>query len=117
MQARLTDVLGLHRTNSTVSVDSISSFAGSINTKKAFRKFCKDLFEIGVTKEMISQKEGEIRNIFQPQNPATSSQVDDDSSILGQSQLPVVSDFSSIFDRNILTKNRTCLGLAFLNHQ
>ena len=44
---------------------------------------------------MISQKEGEIRNIFQPQIPATSSQVDD-SAIAGQSQLPAVSDFSSI---------------------
>ena len=116
MQARLTDVLGLHRTNSTVSVDSITSFAGSINTKKAYKKFCKGLFEIGVTKEMISQKEGEIRNIFQHQIPVTSSQVDD-SAIAGQSQLPAVSDFPSIFDRNILTKNRTGLGLALLNHQ
>ena len=57
IQARLTDVLGLHSTNTR---DSIVSFSGSINTKKAYKKFCKGLFEIGVTAEMISQKEGEI---------------------------------------------------------
>ena len=57
MQARLTDVLGLHRTNSRVSMASITSFAESVNTKKAYKRFCKNLFQIGVTSEMINQKE------------------------------------------------------------
>ena len=89
------NVLGLHRTNSSVSIASITSIAGSINTKKAFKKFCKGLFEIGVTAEMIGQKENEIRNIFKPRNTATSSQIDD-STILAQSQLPTVSYFSGV---------------------
>ena len=73
IQARLTDVLGLHYLNSRAS---ITSFAGSINTKKAYKKFFKNLYEVGVTKEMISQKESEILNIFKPQNTATSSQIE-----------------------------------------
>ena len=87
MQARLTDVLGLHRTNSRVSIDSITSFAGSINTKKAYKEFCKNLFKIGVTSEMIKEKENEILNIFNTGN-TTSSQIDDGV----QSQLLIVSN-------------------------
>ena len=60
-----------------MSKDSIVSFAGSANTKKAYKRFCKGLFNIGVTAEMISQKEKEIQDIFKPQNPATSNQTDD----------------------------------------
>ena len=91
MQAQLNNLFGLHRTNSTVSIDSITSFAGSVNTKKAYKKFCKNLFGIGVTSEMISQKEEEILNIFKGQNTVISGQVDD-SNISDQSQLPAVSD-------------------------
>ena len=93
MQAQLNNLLGLHRTNSTVSIASITSIAGSINTKKAYKKFCKGLFDIGVTKEMIGEKEEEIRNIFNPQNSATSG---DSSTIADQSQLTAVSDFSGV---------------------
>ena len=77
MQARLADVLGLHHTNSRVSLDSISSFAGSIGTKKTFKKFCNSLHQIGVTAELISQKEREILNIFQSQNAVSSNQIVD----------------------------------------
>ena len=84
LQARL-DNFGLQRTN------SITSIAGSINTKKAYKKFCKGLFDIGVTKEMIGEKEEEIRNIFNPQNTATSGQIGG-STIADQSKLPAVSD-------------------------
>ena len=44
---------------------------------------------------MIGQKEEEIRNIFNPQNTATSSQIGD-STVADQSQLPAVSDFSGV---------------------
>ena len=91
MQSRLSDVLGLHRTNSRVSIDSITSFAGSVNTKKAYKKFCKNLFGIGVTSEMISQKEEEILNIFKAENTDISVQIDNNN-IADQSQLPTVSD-------------------------
>ena len=96
MQARLTDVLGLHRTSSRVSIESITSFAGSVNTKKAYKRFCKNLFQIGVTSEMISQKEKEILDIFNTQSVATSSQISDSGDIADQSQLLVVSDFFSV---------------------
>ena len=69
MQDQIAGVLGLHRTTTR---SSITSFAGSINTKKAYKRFCKNLFQMGVTSEMIAQKEGEILNIFnEPQDTAT----------------------------------------------
>lgn len=77
MQAHIASVLGLHRTNSRVSLNSTFSFSGSINTKKAYKKFCKGLYHIGVTAEPISQIEGPIHNIFKSQDIATSSQIDD----------------------------------------
>ena len=92
MQARLDNVLGLRRTSSR---DSISSFAGSINTQKAYKKFCKGLFDIGVTPDMISQKEQEIKDIFKPQGLTASTQIDDSTfghqtTLVDQSQLPEV---------------------------
>lgn len=101
MRARLTDVLGLHRTSSRVSLDSITSFAGSVNTKRAFKKFCKNLFEVGVTAEIISQKESEILNILNPHNTVISG-LEDDSNLADQSQLLPVSDFSVVNLSNIL---------------
>ena len=88
MQARLDNALGLRRTSSR---DSIISFAGSINTKKVYKKFCKGLFDSGVTAEMITQNEGEIRKMLHSQNTATatSSQLDL-STIADQSQVPEV---------------------------
>ena len=85
IQEQLNNVLGvgLHR---TVSRDSIVSFAGSINTKKAFKEFCKGLFEIGVTADIIRQKEKEIQDLLKP---ATSNQTDD-SAFVDSSQLPDV---------------------------
>ena len=111
MQAQLTGVLSLHRTNSRVSVDSITSFAGSINTKKAYKRFCKGLYEIGVTAEMINQREREIHNIFKPPNAPTSTRVDV-GTIADQTQLPDVGNYSGAdispmtTDRNILIKRK-----------
>ena len=77
VQAQLNTLLGLHRTNSSVSIDSVTSFARSINTKKAFKELCQNLYHIGVRADLIKEKESEILNIFKPQNTATSSQIDD----------------------------------------
>ena len=76
MQAQLDKVLGLglHR---TVSRDSIVSLAGSTNTKKAYKKFIKGLLAIGVTADMINEKEKEIQDIFKPQHPAASDKMND----------------------------------------
>ena len=91
LQARMAGVLGLHRTTSRVS---LTSLPGSINTKKAYKRFCKNLLQLGVTSDMIAQKEGEILNIFnQPQDTVTSGEKDSDDSgnIADGSQLPGVS--------------------------
>ena len=92
MQAQLTHILGLHHTNSRVSIDSITSFAESNNTKKAYKEFCKNLHLSGVTKEMISRKQTEILNTLKPQNTAIRSQING-SSIADRIELPIVSDF------------------------
>ena len=78
------DKLVLRRTSSR---DSLVSLAGSINTKKVYRNFCKGLFESGVTAEMIKGKEKEIHNMFKPPNATTSSQIDA-STNADQSRLP-----------------------------
>ena len=109
MQAQLSSVLGLRR---TMSRDSVVSFSGSINTKKAYKKFCKGLFNIGVTAEMIAQKEKEIQDIFKTQHPGTSSQMEDSTSVdpnpAPHSQLPDVgnsSDAETSPISSISTKN------------
>ena len=107
MQARFTEVLGLHRAHSRVSIHSITSFTGSISTKKTYKKLFKDLHQIGVTAEMITQKEEEILDMFRSQNTATSSQIDG-SNISDDSRLPAVSGYKFclyLFDRNLLTEN------------
>ena len=81
MQAQLNIVLCPRRSSSLIS------FAGSINTKKVYRNFCKGLFESGVTAEMIKGKEKEIHNMFKPPDATTSSQIDV-STNADQSQLP-----------------------------
>ena len=75
-------ILGLHRTTSRVSIDSVASYAGSVKTQRAFKKFCQNLYQSGVRAEMIKEKEKEILDIFQPKN--TSGQIGD-SNISGPS--------------------------------
>ena len=93
IQAQLNIALGLRRSPSLVSL------AGSINTKKVYRNFCKGLFESGVTAEMIKSKENEIHSMFKPPDATTSSHIEASSQIevssqinvstnAGQSQLP-----------------------------
>ena len=74
MRARLDNILGLHRTTSR---DSIVSLAGSINTKKAYKEFIKDLLAIGVTADMINEKAKEIKDIFKPQQAVANNQIYD----------------------------------------
>ena len=96
MEAKLNEVLGLHRTTSTVPIDSITSFAESIKTEKAFKQFCRNLYECGVTAKLLSQNESEFLNILN--SPNTASNIHRD-----QSQLLPVSYFSRIiFVRNLL---------------
>ena len=84
IEERIAGVLGLHHRTSRVS---LTSLPGSINTKIAYKRFCKNLFQIGVTPEMITQKEGEILNIFnQPQDTATGGETNDSGNIANQSQ-------------------------------
>ena len=83
----------MHRSTSRASIDSITSFAGSINTKKAFKTFCKDLYKIGVTAEVINQRKDEILEIFKPQNTTIGDQIDD-SNDADESQLEAVSNCS-----------------------
>ena len=89
MQARMADAIGLQRTTSRFS---ITSFAGSINTKEAYKNLFKKLYQTGVTKEMISQNKEEILKMFNPQSTTISGQTND-SNVAGQSQLLVVSGF------------------------
>lgn len=74
------------------------------NTKKAFKRLCKGLYEIGVTAAMIRQNKEETINLFE-------SQV--------TKNVLWVGNFSGEETRNILTENRSgnMLGLAGFDHQ
>ena len=79
VQARLAALLGLHGTNSRIPVASIASFAANTNPEIAYKQFCKDLYQIGVTEEIIQQKEDqilEILEILRSQVMVTSSPID-----------------------------------------
>lgn len=77
MQARLTDIFSLHHTDSRISVNSIASFAENVNTRKAYKQFCRNLYQVGVTENMIRQKEKEILEIFRTKSIVASSQTGD----------------------------------------
>ena len=94
MQARLDNILGL-RLRRTTSRDSLVSLAGSVNTKRAYKKLIKDLFAIGVTADMINDKEKEIKGLFGPQPVVVSNPVDDSTSGDQVHQLPEAGDSSS----------------------
>lgn len=75
MQARMTGVLSdLHRMNSGVSLDSITSFTESIGTKNAYRELCNSLYQNGVGADALYGNE--IFDILEPQKPGTSGQID-----------------------------------------
>ena len=75
VQAQLAAVLGLHSTRSRVSVASIASFAANINTQTAYKQFCRDLYQIGVTEDMICRKENEILEILGSQGMVARSRM------------------------------------------
>ena len=84
MQSRLTDVLGLHRTNSTISLTSLASFGDNTNARKAYKQFRKYLDNIGVTEDMIRQNEKEILEILGSQRVvASKDNTEDQGQLLG----------------------------------
>ena len=74
VQARLAAVLGLHGTNSQISVTSIASLAANTNTNTAYRQFCKDLGRAGVTEDVIRQKEDKVLQILRSQGIVAGSE-------------------------------------------
>ena len=101
MQVQLNNLFDLHRTSSTVSIDSVASCASSINTKKAFTKLFQDLYQMGVSADIIKEKEKEIFNILQHQNAITGGQLRSD--MVGSNQV----DSSTIMGQNRLQAVRT----------
>ena len=72
VQAQLTALLSLHGTSSGISVTSIAAFAANTNTDTAYRQFCKDLDRVGVTEDVIRQKEDKILEILNSKGMVTS---------------------------------------------
>ena len=78
VQAKLTDLLGLHGTKSRISVTSIASFAASTKTDTdiAYRQFCKDLEGFGIREDVIHQKGDQILEILESQGMVSSGEPD-----------------------------------------
>ena len=75
VQAQLASLLGLHGKNS-IPVTPIAAFAANANTETAFEQFCKELHQIGATKDIIRQKEEKILDILRSQGMVAGSQID-----------------------------------------
>ena len=82
MQKKLTDILGLCHTNSKITLNTIASFAGNINSEEAYREFCRDLSQMGVTMDMINRKKKQILDILGPQHTASSTSVNNQADML-----------------------------------
>ena len=67
-------ILDLHHTGSSISLTSIASFTANTDTQVAYREFCKYLHHIGVTEDMIDQKENEILDALRSQEVVTTKQ-------------------------------------------
>ena len=46
---------------------SIASFAAKTGTNAAYKKFCEDLYQSGVTKDLVRRKEDEILDTLRSQ--------------------------------------------------
>ena len=75
VQVRLAALFGLHA-DSRISVTSIASFAANTNTEMAYKQFCEELYQIGVTEDMILQNKDKILEILRSQGMVASSQLD-----------------------------------------
>ena len=73
VQAQLGALLGLHGTG--MSITSITSFTTNTNTKTAYKKFCDDLYRIGVAKDLAQQKKDQILKILRSQGMVASSPI------------------------------------------
>ena len=70
-------LLGLHGTaNSRISIASIASLTTN-TTETAYKQFYNDLYRIGVTEDMVRQKEDEILEILRSQGMVASSHIGD----------------------------------------
>ena len=84
IQAQLATILGLYHTSSRISITSIASFATHTNTVEAYKEFCENLSQIGVTDEIIQQKENDILDVLKSQG-VVSSTIRDQGQFLGAS--------------------------------
>ena len=75
VQEHLAALLGPHGINSKIPVTPIAAFAANTNTEMAYEQFWKDLYQIGVTEDIIRQNEDEIREILKSQGMVTNSQI------------------------------------------
>ena len=78
VQTQLAVLLGLHGTNTRIPVNSIATFAANSNLEIASKQFCEDLCQIGITEEIIRQKEDEILEILRSQGMVSSQIVASD---------------------------------------
>ena len=76
VQTQLAALLGLHSTaNSRILVTSIASFAAKTNTETAYKQFCEDLYQIGVTEDMTRREKARILDLLKSQSMVCSSHI------------------------------------------
>jgi len=60
------------RRYSTASIGSVASFAGSLTSKTAWKQLCRDLYDRGVTPDLLKAKKPQILGLFESGGTADS---------------------------------------------
>ena len=71
VQAQLGALLGL---DGRISVTSIASFVANTNTstETAYEQFCRDLYQVGATEDMMREKEDQVLEVLRSQDMVAS---------------------------------------------
>ena len=98
-------ILGLHHTSSRISITSIASFsANNTDAEAAYRQFCNDLYQIGVTEDTFSQKEDEILDALKSQEMMVAGNQISGKGIRNHSQLPGAGCSSATFVQLLISQ-------------
>ena len=79
-QAQLTALFALDTVSTLnsanpIPITPIASFAAKADTETAYKQFCKDLCQIGITEDIIRQKEDKILEVLKSQGMVSNSQI------------------------------------------
>ena len=71
--AAILGILDTGPTSPTIPIASIASFAANCNAQEAYQQLCNDLYEIGVTEDVVCREENKILDALNSHGMVASS--------------------------------------------